>query len=223
VRAVRYSFRGASFAGIAAIWTISGAVHAAPLTGEAQAPSSVDAAPTRPASAFEQRRLAFEGHLGFGTPVGELGFVTEYSPWPLFGIGAGVGYGSGSAVSLPNFQSRAANHLHLGAVTRFRPLRDDNDALALGAAYSVGGYKRLNLSYADGYDDEKPQMATWAHWVQFDVGWEHRAGSGFLLRVTVGLALMLNPGDMGCLAICNQPVPSSENIPTIDVALGYAL
>jgi len=29
--------------------------------------------------AFARRRLALESHVGFGTPVGALGFVAEYS------------------------------------------------------------------------------------------------------------------------------------------------
>src|SRR5689334_1641640 len=50
---------------------------------------------TRPSSTFDVRRLALEGHLGFGTPVGAIGGIFEYAPAPIIGLGAGIGAGSG--------------------------------------------------------------------------------------------------------------------------------
>jgi hypothetical protein len=38
----------------------------------------------------------------------------------------------------------------------------------------------------------------WAHWAQFDVGWETRAESGFSLRVAPGVAGALNKADQVC-------------------------
>jgi hypothetical protein len=40
--------------------------------------------------------------------------------------------------------------------------------------------------------------ATWAHFLQFEVAWEHRSDKGLLIRLGGGFATMLNPGALRC-------------------------
>jgi hypothetical protein len=164
---------------------------------------------------YEVRRLALEAHLGFGTPVGELGLVTEYSVHPLLGLGAGIGMG---------WALQGGNALRGALLARFRPLRGKNNALVFGAAYSFGGFQRFELNIGE---EEPPPVAdrtNWAHWAQFDIGWERRAEKGFLIRLSMGGAVLLNPADLGCApsdaALC-QPT-TSQSLLTFDLALGYA-
>ena len=164
---------------------------------------------------YAVRRLVLEAHLGFGTPVGALGIVTEYTVHPLLGLGVGAGVGSGPS---------GGNAFHGALLARFRPLRGKNNALVLGAAYSFGGFHRFDPRLGDGDPPPVADTADWAHWAQFDIGWERRAAKGFLIRLSMGGAVLLNPADLQCApadaARC-QPT-TSQSLFTIDLALGYA-
>jgi hypothetical protein len=147
--------------------------------------------------------------------VGALGIVTEYSVHPVLGLGAGIGVGSGPS---------GGNFVHGALLARFRPLRGKRSALVLGAAYSFGGFQRFELHIGDLEPPPVADSADWAHWAQFDVGWEGRAEKGFLIRLSMGAAILLNPADLRCAAadaaLC-QPT-TSETLFTFDLALGYA-
>jgi len=183
--------------------------------------------------AFARRRLALEGHVGFGTPVGALGFVAEYSILPFLGVGAGVGIGSG-----PD----GGNHFHGALVTRVRPLRGRTNALVIGAAYSFGGYKRFELFIPnDQPSNYFSAQGDWAQWAQADIGWEHRwegcarltGGTdmncrspvdGLLLRLSLGAAYLLNPNALACYGAAAEACSRAPNaIFTFDIAIGYAL
>jgi len=176
-------------------------------------------APARPVEApaqstFDVRRLAIEGHLGFGTPVGAIGGIVEYAPVPVLGLGAGIGYGSGPS---------NGNHFHGALVARLRPLRGAQNALVLGLAYSAGGYARFVLNLGEGPGDQA-RTAEWAHWAQVDLGWERRTPKGFLIRLSLGGAVMLNPGDLRCPGSSSTSSCGfdSQNLLTMDLALGGA-
>jgi hypothetical protein len=164
---------------------------------------------------YALRRLAFEAHLGIATPVGSLGFVTEYAVHPVIGLGAGLGVGSGP---------RNGNKLHGALVARVRPMRRKGNALVFGAAYSFGGFERFGLHLGDGDPPPVADRADWAHWAQLDIGWERRAEKGFLIRITAGGAVLLNPADLVCTqsdaARCLST--SSQSLFTLDLALGFA-
>ncbi len=177
-------------------------------------PERLPTAPRAP-DVFAVRRLALEAHLGFATPVGELGLVTEYSVHPVLGLGAGVGIG---------WAPGNDNALRGALLARLRPLRGRNNALVLGAAYSFGGFHRYELRIGDLEPPPVADRADWAHWAQFDVGWERRADKGFLIRLSMGGAILLNPADLVCApadaARC-QPT-TSQSLFTFDLTLGYA-
>ena len=68
--------------------------------------------------------------------------------------------------------------------------------------------------------------AGWAHFLQGELGWEHHSKTGLLVRLTLGVAAMLNPGSLRCTS---SSVPScivftssshQEILPTLDLALG---
>jgi hypothetical protein len=167
---------------------------------------------------FATRRWTLETHVGFGTPVGEFGLESEYSPHPIVGLGIGVGLGA-----VP----KGYNAFRGALLARLRPFRGKKNALVLGAAYAFGGFARFGgISFGEGESDTPPlaDRTTRAHWAQFDVGWERRAPSGFLLRMSVGGAVLLNPGDLECIpeeaARCVSV--SSQTLFTLDVAVGYA-
>jgi hypothetical protein len=172
------------------------------------------AALPEPPSPWATRPMTFEAHLGFGTPVGTLGVVVDYLVTPAFSLGGGVGLGSGPS-------DGADVHGAIGA--RARPAQGRNSALVLGAALSTGAYRRftLDLFGSGGYR----ASATWAHFLQGDIGWEGRSDKGFVVRVTVGIAAMLNPDALctpgaydGCGAFPRGG--HSEVLPTLDFALG---
>lgn len=168
---------------------------------------------TRASSTFDVRRLAIEGHIGFGTPVGAIGGIVEYAPVPIFGLGVGAGAGSGPS---------DGNHFHGALVARLRPLRGPKDALVIGLAYSAGGYQRFHLNFGEG-SDSSVGRADWAHWAQADLGWERRSPKGFLIRLSLGGAAMLNPADLRCPGFSASSCGShSETLVTFDVTLGYA-
>jgi hypothetical protein len=168
-------------------------------------------------STFDVRRLAFEGHLGFGTPVGAIGGIVEYAPVPLLGLGAGAGYGSGPS---------NGSHFHGALLARLRLVRGPKDALVLGLAYSTGGYQRFHLNLG-GEGSERSEgtwpEASWVHWAQADLGWERRTPQGFVIRLSLGAAVLLNPADLRCPSLSTSSCAStSETLVTFDLALGYA-
>jgi hypothetical protein len=179
--------------------------------------SPVTEAPEAP-DMFAIRRLAFEAHFGLATPMGEFGIATEYSVHPLLGLGAGIGVGVGLD-SGPDQR----NTLHGALLARFRPLRGKKNAMVFGAAYSFGGFQRFG--YPNDESNPPPPLADrsdWAHWAQFDVGWERRAGTGFLIRMSVGGAVLLNPADLQCAPGEACLPTTSQSLFIFDFALGYA-
>jgi hypothetical protein len=165
-----------------------------------------------PSSAWSERPFALEGHVGAGTPVGLGGVEFEYSILPLVAVGAGAGVGYGA--------KEGTNSPRIAFLARARPLRTMNHALAFGAAYSGGAYRAPLVSeeYTPVYKSD------WVNWVQADAGWEWRSDVGFLLRLSAGFAVMLNPGNVSCFAVFSERCESNDLvvIPTIDLGLGMA-
>ena len=174
-----------------------------------------------PGTAWRERPVAIEGHIGAGTPVGQLGVTADYSFLPEIAVGGGVGFGSG--LETPT--------LHTAAIVRLRPLYGIRNAFVANVAYSTGGHKELELDLGMGHGgpQETYYGAERAHWFQFDLGWERRAKSGFILRISSGFARMLNPGDLECVVrdpetfgatTCEVPDDATTTLFTMDLALG---
>lgn len=174
-----------------------------------------------------RRPLTLEGHTGFGTPVGGLGVMLDYLLIPAISLGAGAGAGSGPSGSFP---------LHSAIAVRVRPIRAGVSAMAafvVGAAFSTGPYRRFALNLGIGEGTPRATTATWAHFLQAEIGFEGRMKNGPLFRATVGGAAMLNPGALQCteqrsnaepFTACD-PFPSGsrrEFLPTADLVLGYS-
>jgi hypothetical protein len=152
--------------------------------------------------------------------VGALGVILEYLVTPALSFGVGAGIGSGPSSSAP---------VHAAIVGRVRPVHGERTALVLGAALSTGGYSRFELGGGSS------ASAEWAHFCQAEIGWERRSQKGFLVRLSIGVAAMLNPGALRCstgytsvgsgsVPTCN-PYPNgdrSEIIPTADLTLGHS-
>lgn len=181
-------------------------------------------AQTPPDPIWARLPWALETHLGLGTPVGALGTVIEYSPAPAVGIGVGAGIGSG-----PDNGSGVKGALAL----RLRPARGAHNALVVGAAYSVGGYEsgwfEPDTPVDYGRPPPRPIYSTqWAHFAQLELGWERRAESGFLLRLSLGFAWLLNVRDLQCrqgghdCAASALGTGAQGTLPTLDVTLGFA-
>lgn len=138
------------------------------------------------------RYLRARSHLGYATPVGEVGLTADYSFAPEWALGAGLGIGSGLNGPSPQ----------VAAIARLRPWHGFQDAFVTNLSYSTGGYEFFDLKLPMGGgvpgDPHDTTGADRAHWIQLDVGWERRAAGGFSIRLTTGFAVMLNPGDLRC-------------------------
>ena len=181
----------------------------------AQSLASYDWDPPPPVH-FDDRPWTFETMLGFGTPVGLLGGVLEYTPADVFSFGAGAGFGPGG--------------LEGGVLFDVRPFRwgktTKAHALSIGGAYSVGGWTDFWQTVDQGLSD--PHYASgFAQWAQFDVGYELRARGGFSFRVATGAAWMLNPGNVSCRSGVGTPCTldpyGNDPIFTLSVSIGYSL
>jgi hypothetical protein len=188
-------------------------------------PSEARPAPeARPArgSAWRERPTSIEAHLGLGTPVGGLGVSADYSLVPEIALGAGAGIGSGFDVP---------STLHTAALARLRPVYGVRNAFVANLAYSTGGYQEPRLDLGMGHSSATRRYgAERAHWFQLDLGWERRAESGFLLRISTGFARLLNPDDLRCVIRdegtempCAVRSDEPTTIWTLDFALGAAL
>lgn len=182
-------------------------------------PDDAPAPPRRRWASFQKRRATLEGHLGLGTPVGTAGLMLDCSIVPQLSLAAGAGFGSG-----PN------NALHAAIAMRARPVLapGDHDTAVLEVAFSTGGYQRFEAGTigppADGFAGTAPAgpSATWAHFIQFAAGWEHRTDKGVLMRLDGGIAAMLNPGALRCLSSYCAPVGANltELVAVLDFAVG---
>jgi len=123
--------------------------------------------------------------------------------------------------------------LEYSAHARLRPLVGSSDsgrlhALTFQSAISRGQYQiigdLLNFQCDEPQYCQVGPKPQWMTWLQLDVGWETRASSGFLLRVSTGYAFALNSPNWHCTlagktATCKNITTS---FPTLTVALGYA-
>ena len=187
-----------------------------------------DDVPTKPRDEWRGpfgKRVTVEGHLGFGTPVGGAGVMLEFSVLPQLSFAAGAGIGSGA---------ESGSSTHAAVAVRARPAVSPSDhfALVLEAAFSTGGYQRLEVGSlmppVDGPGTPTPvgPSATWAHFLQFGIAMEHRSDKGFMVRAGAGIATMLNPGDLKCVpdsssSMC-APLHDTETVAVFDFALGQS-
>jgi hypothetical protein len=174
---------------------------------------------------FDDRPFNLQVRLGPGTSVGALGIVAEYdvADWLNFGAGFGVNLAGGIA----------------GLHSRLRPFvfRTGGGraahAIVLEGAVSYGQYAEFDiLPLCEGNRDDPASscysrriMPEWVWWTQVEAGWEYRARSGFLVRVTQGAAFLVTTPDWKCTHF-GAPVPCKHvpqsGIPTVTMALGYA-
>lgn len=162
-------------------------------------------------AAWKERPVSLEGHLGIATPVGFFGGTVEYSPAPYFAIGAGVG---------TNFLGPVGAFL-----MRLRPLFGVRDALVISGAYSVGeyGFQPISLDGSEG-SGKGYWHASPLQWAQVDVGWEHRARKGLVLRIAIGRAFVLSPDALRCVSGefgCDS-ADKPRQLGTFEFGLGYA-
>jgi hypothetical protein len=173
---------------------------------------------------FTSRPWAAYAVAGFGTPVGLLGAVGEYTFINEFALAGGAGVSTAG--------------LDLAVIANFRPLHWSraNQAAAFSTtlAYSTGPWESfdpdLGMSHREDANRED-YFVRRAHWLQFDLGFEGRSRGGFAVRLAGGLGWMLNPGAEECRrhdgTHCDpEPVHwgTQANAPTpvVTLALGYA-
>jgi hypothetical protein len=167
--------------------------------------------PEERGAAWKERHLSLEGHLGIATPVGFFGGTVEFSPSPYLAIGAGVG---------TNFVGPVGAFL-----ARLRPLFGVRDALVISGAYSIGQYGFAPISLdgsagsGNGYWRASPLQ-----WAQFDVGWEHRARKGLVIRIAVGRAFVVSPDALSCepREFGCDGADKPKQLGTFEFGLGYA-
>lgn len=180
-----------------------------------------------PRSRFTDRAIQLEGRVGYGTTVGLLGVVGEYNLFDRLALGGGVGLNDLGPV--------------WGIHARLRPIVMTAQggrrlhAITLESAISQGHYAgsevRLMPTMRDCSSHDTSGCRTYVSsefvsWLQFDIGWEMRAPSGFSLRVSYGFATRLNSPNWQCTVLgetsrCGDET-IAKTIPTLTVALGYA-
>lgn len=189
-------------------------------------------APPPPPPPWEVRPLTVEGHLGAGTPVGLIGIMVDYLLSPAFSLAGGVGFGSAPDDSPGP---------HGAVMARLRPARGEKNAFILGGGFSIGPYRRLGSALGDYGTSVSSDLG---YFFQGEVGWERRTPKGFMVRLTAGIAAMLNPGSLSCKDSSysdrvtsyvgypsTTPTPCSvwqtgedhqEILPVIDFAIGHS-
>ncbi len=165
-------------------------------------------------SVWTERRLAIDGHMGFGTPYGLTGVSLELTPIPWWTFGGGLGVSFGGP--------------QLAMSTRVRyPF--GHAALAFGVGVSRGGYKTVESWIDASWTKE------WAHayWLNIEASVEHRWRTGLELRIYMGVGSLLNPGSGECHPNlrgydCDgsgEPLGflfSQNGVPYVGVAVGHA-
>ncbi len=180
-----------------------------------------------PRSRFTERAMLLEGRVGYGTTVGFLGVVGEYSLFDRLALGGGVG--------LNDLGPVWGIHARLRPIVMTAQSGRRLHAITLESAISQGHYAgsevRLmptmrDCSIHDTSGCRTQVSSEFVSWLQFDIGWEMRAPSGFSLRVSYGFATRLNSPNWQCTVLgvtssCGDETVA-RTIPTLTVALGYA-
>ena len=149
------------------------------------------------AARFSDKPVQLELLMGVGTTVGELGFAGDVNVDDRLALGAGIGGG----VFGPVWELHARARPYI-AVTNFgRTLQ----ALTFEAAFSRGKYAHFDdpldlfvLSECGASSREirdscyRPEaLPHQTSFAQFELGWEERTKSGFMLRASAGAASAL--------------------------------
>jgi hypothetical protein len=164
-------------------------------TAGAESSTGAERPQERPAAgtAWQEDPVSLELHFGAGSPVGSFGVTAEYSLLPEIGVGASFGAGSSWG------EASWAAVMQKAVFARLRPLYGARDAFVANVSYSTGGYNKLDDGFLDFGPEPDDYGAEVAHWGHVDIGWEKRLKTGFVFRPSVGVARMLNPGDIDCV------------------------
>ena len=167
---------------------------------------------------WAERPLAFDGTVGLGTPLGNLGLSLEYAPIRWVSLGAGVG------VNIDGIQKAGMLRVRL---TPNRPA-----SLFAGGGYSEGPWHQekatrygLVSAAKDLYEyDHGPRgpgapVRHWkrGRWVNLELGGETRRnkGDGFDARGFAGVALLLNPGENTLETDVGDSLPPLKVVPFV--------
>lgn len=179
-----------------------------------------------PTLRFDDPAFSLEARVGFGTSVGLVGMVGEYSPVEPIALGTGIGMNQWGPIWEVHARLRPA----------IRASLNRTDAFTIEAAFSRGPYSALP-SLLPGVCDGDPTdpndscydphiNAVEVSWIQAEAGWEFRLRSGFSFRLSTGLAHVISHPDWQC-SVNGQPAPCESKPPAQTVlaqtiAFGYA-
>ncbi len=181
-------------------------------SGDAPPPVTLFDPPTRTGKAPSRwlaRPLAAELHLGAGAPFGAAALAVDWSASQSFSLTLGAGVGLSTAAP------------QIGLLGRVRlPLAS---ALAIGTegGFSTGEYDAEHCVGAACATKWRWDHALWGY---LGLLLSYRAGSGFLLRGSLGFGAVFNLVDGRC-ATCERgesPDLWDTTIPYADVAVGWA-
>jgi hypothetical protein len=204
---------------------IAGAVLALPEEAPAQEARAFDepkseAPPSRTRTHVPKRRhfddqlLHFEVRFGFGTLVGLAGAVSALELHDRLTVGGGMGVTTGG--------------LAFGAFARVRPIAGARRSGRLHALTIECGYSLSQLrmpapsSWLTSWPERHSAIGSdLAQFLQFEVGWETKASSGFNLRLGLGIAGLLNPSSFRCEVVGSEPRSCGNlTVPTFTVGVG---
>jgi hypothetical protein len=191
--------------------------------GSASAP--VRKYPTR----FDDQHFGIEARAGFGTDVGLIGIVAEYTPIDWITVGGGIGDNPWGVIGGVHARFRLYEPQALLGLRR---------ALTLEVGYSRGRYSTLPwtdvfASLCEGSPSDvggncyrpnvTPEVVNWG---QVELGWETRHRSGISFRPAIGIATLLGQPEWKCTvesgsAPCvagKLPVPTTV---VLSLALGF--
>jgi hypothetical protein len=178
------------------------------------APAASAEQPTEPVArkSWDAPLLVARGHIGIGTPLGFIGASAELNVMKYFAVQLGAG--------------QNGEGLQLAFMGHGRLPVSSDVALTLGAGVSEGAYAyRSNVLDADHSNDTRWDAAVF---LNGELGLEILSPGGFSLRMSVGVARLLNPGSVSRCTSGADPVPcaptreKAHTFPYIGIAMGYA-
>lgn len=157
--------------------------------------------------------LAFDAHLGLGTPLGFGGGSFDYSASRWFGVMAGIGVGDIG----PQF-----------AIMPRAQILMDRLGLHVGAGVS-GGPDRWDEGFIAMMHGGVAKRSTFAMWANGQIGTDYQFESQWRIGGYVGGTMLLNPSSYECsdetshhCTVDHADDPGTEIYPYLGISTGYA-
>jgi hypothetical protein len=170
--------------------------------------------PPPPAVEFSTlRHTAIYAVLGFGTPMGFVGFEGVHRFGSTFEVSAG--FGRGFLAMASHAHASFEHDVQWAVMPRLRA-GNRRHALTLGAGVSGGNTGSGGEWFCDGPCPVRDDPLTYMIWGNVEIGTEHWWNAGFAMRTFVGYA-------RGCTtSSCTSAYAAGQSTPYAGMGFGYA-